>query len=344
MTGALWFALLALMLTTYAVLDGFDFGVGIMHLFVARTDVERRVVLSSIGPVWDGNEVWLVGAGGVFVFAFPGAYAAAFSGLYLALMIVLWLVILRGIAIKVRSKLEDPLWRAAWDAIFAFASASMAIVLGVVIGNVVRGVPLDGTGYFQEDLFALAPSDTGAMNLYTTLLGAFALVTLAAHGSTYLALKTTGQVHARSVRAANRLWVVTLAFAVVSTVVTALTQPAFFATVPGRPWVWPLPIGSALSALLARTWVARGRELAAFLASSAFVALLLIATAATLFPVILRSTVSDAFTIDVGRAATSAGLGAGLAICVPAVAIAVGYFVFLYRTVRGKVDVGDETY
>lgn len=331
------------MLTTYAVLDGFDFGAGVVHLFVSKTDAERRTVFAAIGTVWDGNEVWLIGSGGVFIFSFPRAYAAAFSGLYLPLMIVLWLLILRGIAIKVRSRVHDPLWRAAWDAVFAFSSAAMAIVLGVAIGNVVRGVPLDATGFFEEDLFAIQSARTAALDLYTVLLGLFSLVTLAAHGATYLVLKTTGEVHARSVRAATRLWIIALGLLMAATVATALTQPAFFSTFPRRPWIWPLPVVAAAAAWFARAWVRRGRELEAFIASSAFIALLLVATAATLFPVILRSTVSEAFTLDVDRAATNSGLGAGFAICAPAIAIAVGYVAFVYRTVRGKVD-GAESY
>src|SRR3954471_15293852 len=150
---ATWYFLIALMLVTYAVLDGFDFGAGIMHLFVAKTDAERREVLGAIGPVWDGNEVWLIASGGVLVFAFPRAYSAAFSGLYLPLMMVLWLLILRGLAIEFRSKLDGPLWRTGCEGVFAFASMVMALVLGIALGNLVRGVPLDETGWFQEDLF-----------------------------------------------------------------------------------------------------------------------------------------------------------------------------------------------
>src|SRR5207249_7988598 len=133
-----WFAIVAGMLAVYTVLDGFDFGVGILHRLVARTDVERRTVLAAIGPVWDGNEVWLVAAGGVLFLAFPRVYAAAFRGFYLALMIVLWLLILRGVAIESRSHLENPLWREFWDTTFALASALLAVVLGTSLGNLIR--------------------------------------------------------------------------------------------------------------------------------------------------------------------------------------------------------------
>src|SRR5947209_3824924 len=137
----LWYAILAGMLTVYVVLDGFDFGAGILHLFVARTDEERRTVLAAIGPVWDGNEVWLIASGGMLVYAFPRAYAGGFSGFYLPLMMALWLLILRGLSIEFRSLEPIPLWRSFWDGVFFFSSTLMAIVLGAALGNVIRGVP-----------------------------------------------------------------------------------------------------------------------------------------------------------------------------------------------------------
>src|SRR6195256_2558519 len=150
---AVWFAIVSAMLAVYVVLDGCDFGAGILHRLVARTDEERRTVLAAIGPVWDGNEVWLVAAAGVLFMAFPRTYAAAFSGFYLALMIVLWLLILRGIAIESRSHNENPLWREFWDTTFSFSSAMLAVVLGTSLGNMIRGVPLDATGFFAIPLF-----------------------------------------------------------------------------------------------------------------------------------------------------------------------------------------------
>ena len=144
----LWFCLVAIMLAGYVILDGFDIGAGVIHLFVAKNDAERRAVLASIGPVWDGNEVWLLAAGGTLYFAFPGLYASSFSGFYLALMIVLWLLILRGISIEFRSHVNSELWHTFWDVIFAGASVLLAIFYGTALGNVVRGVPIDADGYF----------------------------------------------------------------------------------------------------------------------------------------------------------------------------------------------------
>src|SRR5271154_4914443 len=150
---ATWFVIVSGMLAAYAVLDGFDFGVGAIHRIVARTDEERRTVLAAIGPIWDGNEVWLIAAGGLLFMAFPNVYATAFSGFYMALMIVLWLLILRGVAIEFRSHQDNPLWRELWDTVFSVASILLAVVFGASLGNLVRGVPLDKDGLAGMALF-----------------------------------------------------------------------------------------------------------------------------------------------------------------------------------------------
>jgi cytochrome d ubiquinol oxidase subunit II len=337
---AAWFAILALMLTAYAVLDGFDFGAGIVHVFVARSDEERRTVLSAIGPLWDGNEVWLIASGGAFVFAFPRAYAAAFSGLYLALMLVLWLLVLRGVAIEFRSKADNPLWRTAWDGVFASASAAMAVVLGVALGNVVRGVPLDASGYFHEDLFAvMGAAHAGAIDPFTAVFGAFALSALGAHGATFLAWKTEGPVRRRSLAAARWLWGTTLVLGAAETLFTATAQPQFFRRVLGRPWLWPLPpVAVAGAGVAIRSLRFGGGELRGFLGSCTFLTSMLLATAGALYPTLLKSTVDEAFSLDAYNAASGErGLEVGLYLWAPAIALAVGYFWYLFRSFRGKV-------
>ncbi len=193
---AIWFAIVSAMLAVYAVLDGFDFGVGILHRLVARTDEERRTVLAAIGPIWDGNEVWLIAAGGVLFVAFPRVYATAFSGFYLALIIVLWLLILRGVSIEFRSHQENPLWREFWDTIFMVASALLAVVFGATLGNLIRGVPVGEDGLRGMPLFTnfRTGREPGILDWYTGLVGLFTLVALAIHGALYLAWKTTGPV------------------------------------------------------------------------------------------------------------------------------------------------------
>ncbi|MGC1634742.1 MAG: cytochrome d ubiquinol oxidase subunit II, partial [Candidatus Acidiferrales bacterium] len=151
--GTIWFCLIAVMIAGYVVLDGFDIGVGVLHLWLAHNDEERRVLLQSIGPVWDGNEVWLIAAGGTLYFAFPALYAASFSGFYLPLMMVLWLLILRGVSIEFRGHVGGHLWSAFWDAVFTLASTLLAIFFGAALGNVARGVPLNAAGNFFEPLW-----------------------------------------------------------------------------------------------------------------------------------------------------------------------------------------------
>src|SRR5262245_49257434 len=184
---AAWFAIVSAMLGVYAVLDGFDFGVGVVHRLVARADDERRTVLAAIGPVWDGNEVWLLASGGALVVAFPEVYATAFSGFYMALFIVLWLLILRGLAIEFRSHQENPLWREFWDTVFSLASALLAVVFGATLGNLIRGVPLGREGLLGMPLFTNFRTGPvpGILDWYTGLVGLFTLVALAVQGALY---------------------------------------------------------------------------------------------------------------------------------------------------------------
>jgi cytochrome d ubiquinol oxidase subunit II len=339
---ALWYLILAGMLTAWAVLDGFDLGAGVVQGVVARTETERAAVLAAIGPVWDGNEVWLVAAGGVFVFAFPRAYAAAMSGMYLALCMVLWLLVFRGVAIELRAQLAHPLWRAFWDGMFRLASTLLAMVTGVALGNVIRGVPIDESGWFHLDLFAPGGASVGAIDAYTGLVGILVVVVLAAHGATYVAWKTEGKLRDRSIAAARRAWVVALALTAGVTVLTARVSPDLFGSLARRPWVWPLPAIAVASPLLALRALGRGDERAAFLASSAFIASLLLATAAVLYPAILRSTGGRALDLVAQDAASgSHGLAIGLAWWVPAIALATLYFVNLYRSASGKVKAGE---
>ena len=204
----IWFILVALMLIAYVVLDGFDLGAGIISMLVARNHDERRLVLRAIGPVWDGNEVWLLAAGGALFFAFPRLYASSFSGFYLPLMMVLWLLMLRGVGIELRSHVQDPLWWSFFDFLFSVSSLLLAIFFGAAIGNVVRGVPLDANGYFFEPLWTnfRAGTNPGILDWYTVLIGVLALITLTVHGAHYIALKTEGELHQRSQRIASGAW------------------------------------------------------------------------------------------------------------------------------------------
>ncbi len=198
--GTVWFCLVALMLTVYVVLDGFDLGAGVVHLFVAHSEEERRLVSRTIGPVWDANEVWLIAAGGTLFFAFPALYATSFSGFYVPLMIVLWLLILRGVSFEFRRHLTDATWVSFWDGVFFLASLLLAVFYGAALGNVVRGVPLDNQGRFFEALWTnFQPAgETGILDWYTIVAGFAALAALTLHGALWVSLKTERELQARA--------------------------------------------------------------------------------------------------------------------------------------------------
>src|SRR5438874_8969276 len=229
----LWFILVAFMLTMYVLLDGFDLGAGVIHMFAARNDEERRAILRAIGPVWDGNEVWLIAAGGTLFFTFPLLYASSFSGFYLPLIMVLWFLMLRGISIELRSHIHDPVWISFWDGVFFVGSALLAIFYGAALGNVIRGVPLDRNGIFFEALwtdFNPYSSNPGILDWYTILVGLLALAVLTTHGANYIALKTEGVLNARARRIARHAWVATLVLALLTTIATFSVQPALSAS------------------------------------------------------------------------------------------------------------------
>src|SRR6201997_413445 len=213
----LWFMIVAVMVAAYVVLDGFDLGAGVIYLGAARTPDERRTIMRAIGPVWDGNEVWLLAAGGTLYFAFPLLYASSFSGFYLPLMIVLWLLMLRGIGIELRSHMDNPVWRGFFDFIFFAASALLTIFFGAALGNVVRGVPLGPDQYFFEPLWTnfRAGTNPGILDWYTVITGVIALVTLTAHGALYVAVKTEGELQARVRRVAMWTWALQLILTIV---------------------------------------------------------------------------------------------------------------------------------
>jgi cytochrome bd ubiquinol oxidase subunit II len=336
MINALWFLVLAAMLVGYAVLDGFDLGVGILHLWVARREDEREAAVNTIGPVWNGNEVWLIAAGGAMVAAFPHLYAAAFSGFYLALMIVLWLLILRGVSIELRHQVHNPLWREAWDVTFSASSALLAVMFGVAVGNVLRGVPLDAEGNFQGS-FALL------LNPFALVCGVLGAAALALHGAGYLVMKTEGDLQRRARRAVLPLWSATVALLAAVVAASFVVQPGF----TGNFGRWPVLVVLPLAAVCAASAVAgfhrRGRDTASFLSSGALIATVLGSAAAGLYPRLLPSLAGSTVpALDVYNSASSTrSMTVALGIYLAGMAIVVVYSINVYRVWRGKVGTGD---
>ena len=340
-----WFIIVSGMLAAYAVLDGFDFGVGAIHRIVARTDEERRTVLAAIGPIWDGNEVWLIAAGGVLFMAFPNVYATAFSGFYMALIVVLWLLILRGVAIELRSHQDHPLWREFWDTIFMLASALLAVVFGTTLGNLIRGVPLGEEGLRGMPLFTnfLIGRAPGILDWYTGLVGLFTLAALSVHGALYLAWRTTGPVRERSVAFALEAWKAALALWVAATAATAWVRPEVFMGLVARPWTFAFVALSIAGAWGAIRFMRSGRDLAAFLSSSAFLLGMLAATLAGQYPFWLRSTLDPSHSLTaLNSASDHYGLRVALTWWPVGIALVAVYFTFLFRWMREKVGMESE--
>jgi cytochrome bd ubiquinol oxidase subunit II len=337
----LWFIIVALMLTVYVVLDGFDLGAGVIYLLVAKTHDERRLVLRAIGPVWDGNEVWLLAAGGTLYFAFPQLYASSFSGFYLPLMMVLWLLMLRAIGIEFRTHIDNPVWQGFFDVVFFASSALLTIFFGAALGNVIRGVPLGPDGYFFEPLWTnfRVGEQNGILDWYTVLAGVVALVTLTMHGAFYVAAKTDGELNTRSRRTATILWPVLLLLTILSLIATTYVQPQVLENYRLHLVGWVVPLDVAASLVLMLSAVRRHKDKLAFIGSSLYITGMLVGAAFALYPVVLPASTDPAYDLTISNtAAGHHGLVVGLVWWILGAIIAAAYFVFLFRMFRGKVS------
>jgi cytochrome d ubiquinol oxidase subunit II len=336
---ALWFSLLAFTLILFVVLDGWNLGAGVLHLFLARTDDDRRRVVAALGPLWSWHEVWLVAAGGVFILAFPRVMAAGFAGFYLALWLVLWAFILRGIALELGGHLADPLWQSAWHAVFAGASLLLALLFGVALGNVVRGVPIDRSGRFSMALFTTfgVRGNVGILDWYTLSVGLFATVLLAAHGAVYLRLRTSGDLNARATGAARWTWTAAALLFPVVTFETWLVRPELFDGMGARPAAWMALAAVLAGVLLLSSGLRSAGESRALAGSSAIIAGLLASAAAGVFPDMLHSTLAPDYSLTAFAGATTAhGLAVALLWWPVAAALAFAYAALVARLYRDK--------
>jgi cytochrome bd ubiquinol oxidase subunit II len=334
-----WFVILVATLAAFAVLDGWNLGAGMLLRIVARTDTERRQVVAALGPLWSWHEVWLVAAGGVFMLAFPGVLASAFSGFYLPVWLLLWSLLVRGLALEVGAHLDDRLWRGFWDMALAAASTALAFLLGAVLGNLLRGVPLDANGAFRLPLFTdfRVGGDLGVFDWLTLVVALCVMVVLAAHGATYLQVKTAGAVHDRSARLARVLWIATPALLLL---VIAAFAAGGLETMLGPPgpavWLCAVVLGAAAWAI--GSGLRGAHERRALAGSCAVIAALLAMAAAALHPVMLPSTLDPAWSLTVDGGATArSGLRTALVWWPISAGLAVAYAVVVARSFRGKV-------
>ena len=343
----LWFVFVALMIAMYVLLDGFDLGAGAIHLVAAREEGERRKIIRAIGPVWDGNEVWLIAGGGTLFFAFPVLYASSFSGFYLPLIIVLWLLMLRGLSIELRGHIGDPMWASFWDAVFFLGSSLLAVFFGAALGNVVRGVPLDAEGYFFQPLwtdFNPFSETPGILDPYTVLIGLLALATLIVHGANFIAVKTDGDLNARSRTISRRFTYVTVALTIVATAFTFWVSPWMLDSFNERPYGYVLPLVAIAGLVGMVLFNLRNDDRAAFLSSGAYIIGMLTSTVFGVYPKVLPA-VDPANSLTIYNASASQyGLAVGLVWWSIGMVLAAVYFVVIYRLFRGKVSLEDEGY
>jgi cytochrome d ubiquinol oxidase subunit II len=328
----LWFWMVAVLLTGWAVLDGFDFGVGMLHRFVARTDQERQVSIGAIGPVWDANEVWLLAAGGSMFLAFPRLLAAGFSGLYLPVVFVVWGLLVRGVALELRSHLTDRLWRSFFDTLFVLASFEVPLLMGTALGNVVRGVPLRADGFFALPLFA-SDEPMGVVEPFTLWCGVTTVLVLAAHGASWLAWRAQGEVSVRAGVLRRPLWLAALVAWIGALLGTWLVARDVVESAMSRPQTWAallLAVSGAVAALV------RGTERRQFLAGCVFIAGVLVALVSSLFPVVLRGT-DPAFSLTVTNAASQGrSMPDGFVWWAPGVLLAATWLWWVLRNFRAK--------
>lgn len=338
--GFVWFWIVAVMIAAYVVLDGFDLGVGILSAFLARGEEDRRTLVRSIGPVWDGNEVWLLAGGGTLYFAFPLLYASSFSGFYLPLMIVLWLLIMRGASIELRMHIDHDVWRSFFDGLFFVASALLAIFFGAALANVIRGVPLGRDNYFFLPLWTnwRTGAQPGILDWYTVIGGVVALVALAVHGALWLVLKAPGELEERARRAVTGLWVALLVVTLISLPATIAVRPAALENYKASPILFAIPalVVAALAGILSFT--KQRKPVAGFLSSCLYLVFMLVGAAAGLYPTLLPSSTDPARDITIGRAlAGPHSLRVGLVWWLLGLVLALVYFITTYRLFRGKV-------
>jgi len=341
MMGFIWFWLVAVMIVGYVVLDGFDLGVGVLHLFLVRTEAERQATLRSIGPVWDGNEVWLLAGGGTLYFAFPLLYASAFSGFYLPLMIVLWLLVLRGVSLELRNHLDMGVWRTLLDGVFGLASALLAIFYGAALANVIRGVPLQADGYFFLPLWTnwQPGRNPGILDWYTVIGGLVALVALTMHGALWLTIKTSGDLCGRARRVANTAWIALIVLTLVSLVATIYVQPSTLNNYVNYPFTFAIPVGVVACVIAVRLWNGKKQPVKAFLASCFYLFFMLAGACWGLYPTLLPSSNGPERDITLAHALSGPHtLSVGLAWWSAGMLLAVGYVVFVYSRFKGKAD------
>ncbi len=333
----IWFLLIGVLLTGYALLDGFDLGLGSLYLLMGKTEAERQQLLYSIGPFWDGNEVWLLtGAGAIFA-AFPLVYASVFSGFYLAMMLVLFALILRAVSLEFRNQVENSVWRNRLDIVFSLGSFLPALLFGVAMGNIARGLPLNSSYDYTGGFFAL-------LNPYALLFGVLGLFAFLLQGNSYILLKTDGELQERAKRFHPRIWAACVVLYILASVYTYIEVPALFANYQIYVWFYAAPLLSILGFIAVPWIIKKGRYGQAILASSLIMSGLIATLGLGMFPNLVPA-LDPNFSLNIYNAASSAlTLKAMLIIALTGMPLVLFYTIYVYRVFGGKVKVDTEGY
>ena len=342
----LWFGILTVMIVFFIVLDGWDFGAGALHYIVAGNQEERRALIAALGPLWSWHEVWLLGTGAVLFVAFPRVLATAFPAYYLALFLVLWTLILRGISLEFRGHIPHSMWRSFWDFVFAVSNTTLAVLFGTAFGNLIRGMPLAPGTPLSLPLFTDfgVRGKVGILDWYTLSAAVFAVVCLSAHGASYLSLKTESEIHRRSARAAKVLWAATAVLLAGVSLETFYVRPELFAGMAARPAAWVMLALTAGGLIAIFTGLHSGSELLTFRGGCALIAGLPGTAAASLFPVMLHSTLGPQYSITAFNGSSDVSSLRTAAYWWPiAFAFALTYFSFIGRHYAGRVKLSTDT-
>ncbi len=333
----IWFILVGILLTGYAILDGFDLGVGALHL-LTKKDEDRRIVINSIGPVWDGNEVWLVTAGGALFAAFPEVYATVFSGFYIAFMLLLFVLIFRAVSIEFRSKQKSERWRASWDIAFSLSSIIIALLMGVALGNIITGIPLGSDKEFVGSFI-------GLLKPFPILIGITTVVLFMMHGAIYLVMKTEGELQLKVKTWVNNTIIFFVICFVTATMATLIYYPGMVTHFKEQPAFFLIAILNMLAIANIPREIHHGREFRAFLSSSASIALLLVLFAIGIFPNIVLSNPLPENSLNIYNAASSQKtLNIMLIIALIGMPFVIAYTVIIYKVYKGKVKLDEMSY
>jgi cytochrome d ubiquinol oxidase subunit II len=331
MLQIIWFILWGVLWAVYFMLDGFDLGLGTMMPFLGKDDTDRRLIYRAMGPFWDGNEVWLITAGGVTFAAFPATYAVMFSGLYSALMLILFALILRGVSFAFREHVDDPRWRRLWDTTFFLGSFLPALLFGVAFANLFRGIPIDAEGIYRGTLFTL-------LNPYGLAGGILFVLLFIVHGSLWLAVKSHGDLHQRAARVAARVWPALLVMAVLFLLATK-HWTSLFDNYAARPVLLLIPVVAVAALIAMRAFIKRAQWWKAWFASSLTIVGITLFGVVGLFPNLLKSSLNPAYSLTAFNSSSSPlTLKIMLGVALTFVPLVIAYQVWVHFLFKDKVD------